>query len=90
MNRSELTAAVAKDTGLTVADAGKALGAVLDNIERALIAGGDVALIGFGTFKVTKRPAKTGRNPRTGASIDIPAANVPKFAPGAKLKAALN
>ena len=62
----------------------------LDTITDTLKSGGDVRLVGFGTFLVSKRKATTGRNPQTGAAINIPAANVPKFRPGKALKESLN
>ena len=64
--------------------------AVFDTITSELKGGGDIRLVGFGTFLVSKRKATTGRNPQTGASINIPAANVPKFRPGKSLKESLN
>ena len=87
MNKGELIAAVAKDAGLTNKDAGNALDAILKNITKALKKGDKVTLVGFGTFEVAKRKARTGRNPQTGDKIKIKAARVPKFKAGAKLKA---
>ena len=87
MNKGELIAAVAKDAGLTNKDAGNALDAILKNTTKALKKGDKVTLVGFGTFEVAKRKARTGRNPQTGEKIKIKAARVPKFKAGAKLKA---
>lgn len=85
MNKGELIDAVAKDTGLSKKDSGKALDAVISNIEKAMAKGNSVTLIGFGTFSVAKRSARTGRNPQTGAEIKIPAKKVPKFKAGKAL-----
>lgn len=87
MNKGELIAAIAKDAGLTNKDAGAALDATVANITKALKKGDTVALVGFGTFSVSKRKARMGRNPQTGKAIKIKAAKVPKFKAGAKLKA---
>ena len=78
-----------KDAGTTKKEAAQALESFLDSIESALAKGDKVSLIGFGTFSVSKRAAREGRNPATGAAIKIPAANVPKFKAGKKLKEAL-
>ncbi|MCP4316541.1 MAG: HU family DNA-binding protein [Hyphomicrobiales bacterium] len=90
VNKDDLVAAVASSTGLSKADAGKAVNAVLDSIEGALQNGADVRLVGFGTFSVTDRRASTGRNPRTGEPIQIPASKQPKFKAGKGLKDAVN
>ena len=90
MNKNELVAAVASGAGLSKADAGKAVDSVFDSIAGALQNGADVRLVGFGTFSVTHRKASTGRNPRTGESIQIPASNQPKFKAGKGLKDAVN
>tara|TARA_Y100000588_G_C13930721_1_gene785658 strand:+ start:118 stop:390 length:273 start_codon:yes stop_codon:yes gene_type:complete len=87
MNKGELVAAIADDAGLSGAAAGKALDSVITNITKALKKGDSVTLTGFGTFSVSQRKARTGRNPQTGESIKIKAAKVPKFKAGAKLKA---
>ena len=87
MNKGELIDAIAKDAGLSKTDAGGALGAVIANITKTLRKGDSVTLVGFGTFSVSKRKARTGRNPQTGDKIKIKAAKVPKFKAGAKLKA---
>ena len=90
MNKNDLIAAVAEVTGLTKADADKAVDAVLDSITGALKKGKEVRLVGFGTFKVAKRAASEGRNPRTGETIKIPASKRPKFTAGKALKDAVN
>ena len=90
MNKTELVDAIAKSAGLTKVDAAKALDATTKAVENALKAGDEVRLVGFGTFSVAKRAATTGRNPRTGAEIKIPASKAPKFKAGKLLKDALN
>jgi DNA-binding protein HU-beta len=90
MNKQELSAAVADSAGLTKTDAGKAVDAVFDHITAALKKGGEVRLVGFGTFSVSKRAASTGRNPRTGEEIKIKASKQPKFKAGKGLKDAVN
>ncbi|MBU0723583.1 MAG: HU family DNA-binding protein [Alphaproteobacteria bacterium] len=90
MNKNELVAAVADGSGLTKADAGKAVDAVFDSISSALKAGDEVRLVGFGTFAVSSRAASEGRNPRTGEKIKIPASKQPKFKAGKGLKDAIN
>ena len=90
MNKNDLISQVANDSGLSKADATKAVDAVLDNIAGSLSNGGEVRLVGFGTFSVTHRKATTGRNPRTGESIQIKASNQPKFKAGKALKDAVN
>ena len=87
MNKGELVAAIAKDADLTNKDAAAALDAAVANITKALKKGDTVTLVGFGTFSVSKRKARMGRNPQTGKAIKIKAAKVPKFKAGAKLKA---
>ena len=82
--------AIAKEAGLTKADAGKALDAITASVTGALKSGDTVSLIGFGTFKVSKRAARTGRNPRTGAELKIAASNAPAFSAGKALKDAVN
>ncbi len=89
MTKEELVAQAAQEAGVSKSVAGKVLNSVLDNIEGAMAKGDKVSLVGFGTFAVSKRAARTGRNPATGAPINIPAANVPKFKPGKKLKDAV-
>ena len=89
-NKSELVDQVAKAAGLSKAAAGRALDATTDAITKSLKKGDLVTLIGFGTFYVGKRAARSGRNPRTGAAIKIKAANSPKFRTGKSLKDAVN
>ena len=90
MNKNDLVANVASSSGLSKADAAKAVDAVFDSITASLKTGTEVRLVGFGTFNVTKRRASEGRNPRTGEKINIPASNQPKFRPGKSLKDAVN
>ena len=89
MTKEELITKAAKDAGITKTAASKALNSVLGSIEKALAKGDKVSLVGFGTFSVSNRAARNGRNPATGAPIRIPAANVPKFKAGKKLKEAV-
>jgi DNA-binding protein HU-beta len=89
MNKQELIEAIAKEAGLTKADAKRALEAFTETVKRSLKKGQAVRLIGFGTFSVRRRKARKGVNPRTGAEIKIPARKVPHFTPGAELKSAL-
>ena len=90
MNKSELVDAIAKSADISKAAAARALDATIDSIKKALKKGDTVGLVGFGTFKVGKRAARNGRNPRTGATIKIKAAKVPKFSAGKGLKDAVN
>ncbi|MGH8616100.1 MAG: HU family DNA-binding protein [Burkholderiales bacterium] len=90
MNKSELIESVAKSADISKAAAEKALDGALDAITASLKSGVAVTLVGFGTFKVSKRAARMGRNPRTKEEIQISAANVPKFSAGKALKDALN
>lgn len=90
MNKAELTQAIAKKTQLSKAKAAEALNAAFDSIQASLKKGQNVALIGFGTFKVRSRKARTGRNPQTGAAIKIKACKVPAFSAGKALKKAVN
>lgn len=90
MNKQDLAASVVDSTGLSKTDANNAVDAIFDSISKALKKGDDVRLAGFGTFKVSKRAARTGRNPQTGATIDIPASKQPKFSAGKGLKDAVN
>ncbi|MRR56630.1 MAG: HU family DNA-binding protein [Deltaproteobacteria bacterium] len=89
MNKSELIEAIAKDAALSKVAAGAALDSVLANITKVVAKGDAVTLVGFGTFKSTKRAARTGRNPQTGAAIKIAATTLPKFTAGAGFKAAV-
>lgn len=86
MNKAELVADVADRAGLTKRDAEKAVNAVVDSIEGALTKGDKVSLVGFGTFEVRTRAARTGRNPRTGQSLEISSSKVPAFKAGKALK----
>lgn len=90
MNRNDLVAMVANNTGLEKPDAAKAVDGVFAAITDALKGGEEVRLVGFGTFSVAERAASQGRNPRTGESIDIAASKQAKFKPGKALKDALN
>lgn len=90
MNKNELISKVAETSGLTKADAARAVDGVLDSISTSLSSKQEVRLAGFGTFTVTHRKATTGRNPRTGAPIKIAASNMPKFRPGKGLRDAVN
>jgi DNA-binding protein HU-beta len=90
VNKSELIEHIAKQADISKAAAGRALEAIVGGIRSSLKKGNEVTLVGFGTFMVGKRAARTGRNPRTGASIKIKAAKVPKFRPGKALKDAVN
>ena len=90
MNKSELIEAIAKSADISKASAEKALDGTLNAVKATLKKGSSVTLVGFGTFKVGKRAARTGRNPRTGEPIKIKAARVPKFSAGKALKDAVN
>ena len=90
MNKSELIDAVANSTDLTKADAARAVDGVIGAITGALKPGGQVTIVGFGTFLVRHREARAGRNPRTGETIQIKASNVPAFKAGKALKDAVN
>ncbi len=89
MNKAELIAAVAEKTGLSKKDSETAVNAVLDAITSALTDGDKVQLVGFGSFEVKKRAARTGRNPRTKEVVEIPASQVPVFKAGKALKDAV-
>lgn len=89
MNKTELVAAVAAKADLSKKDAEAAVKAVIDSVTEALADGDKVALVGFGTFEVKTRAARTGKNPRTGETISIPASKVPSFKAGAALKNAV-
>ena len=89
MNKSELIDAIAQKGGLTKVDAGKALDATLEAISEALKGGDTVTLVGFGSFSVKERAARTGRNPKTGEELKIPASKVPSFKAGKGLKDAV-
>jgi DNA-binding protein HU-beta len=89
MNKSELTESIADEAGLTKADAGRALDALIGSVSKALKKGDTVNLIGFGTFSVKKRAARTGRNPATGETIKIKASKTPSFKAGKAFKDAI-
>jgi len=90
MNKQELIAKMAEKSGLSKAQCGSAMEAAIAAITEALKSGDEVRLIGFGTFSVTNRPARTVRIPGTNDTKDVPATNVPKFKPGKGLKDAVN
>ncbi len=90
MNKTDLVSAVAGQAGITKKDAEKVINAFFATVADALKAGDKVQLIGFGTFEVRSRQARKGRNPQTGAEINIPAAKVPAFKPGKALKDAVD
>ncbi len=89
MTKAELIDKIASGTGLSKADATRALDSTLNSVKLALKKGQKVTLVGFGTFSVVKRKSRKGRNPRTGEVITIPAAKVPKFTSGKALKDAV-
>jgi len=90
VNKNDLVTSVASRTSLSKADAARAIDATLASVTSSLRGGSEVRLVGFGTFSVSNRKASRGRNPRTGAVIQIPACRVPKFRAGKALKAAVN
>ena len=90
MNKDDLISKVANSVGVSKSDAAKSVDAVFSNITSSLKGGNEVRLVGFGTFIVANRAATTGRNPRTGESIQIPAKKVPKFKAGKALKDTIN
>ena len=90
MNKAQLIDAVASKLDISRRSAGDTVDAVLDGITGAIISGDKVSLTGFGTFETTRRAARTARNPRTGESVAVPAATVPKFRPGQALKDEVN
>jgi DNA-binding protein HU-beta len=85
LNKAQLISSVAGKTGLTKVDSEKAVKAFLESVTKSLAEGGNVTLIGFGTFSVYERAARTGKNPRTGSTIKIPAKKVAKFKAGKAL-----
>ena len=89
MNKTELTAAMAETSGLSKKDCEAALAAFTGSVETAMKSGDKVQMVGFGSFEVKKRPARVGRNPRTGEECLIPASRVVKFTPGKALKEAV-
>lgn len=90
MNRQELIERIATSEKLPKAQAARILETTLTAIKETVKAGDKLTLVGFGTFKLQERPARTGRNPSTGAEIKIPATKVPKFVPGTAFKTAVN
>ena len=90
MTKTELVSVVADKAGLTKADADRAIKALLDAVTDCLKSGDKLSLVGFGTFSVSQRAARKGKNPQTGAKIDIPAAKTPRFKPGKALKDSVN
>ena len=90
MNKSELVNTISNETGLSKADAEKAINATIKTVTGALKSGDSVTIVGFGTLMVRSRAARSGRNPRTGETISIAASRVPAFKPGKGLKSALN
>lgn len=90
MNKNDLIQNVADECGLTKADAARAVDCFTEEVKKALKKGDSVSLVGFGTFSVRERAARTGRNPRTNETIQIKASKVPGFKPGKGLKDALN
>ena len=89
MNKADLVDAISADSGLSKADAGKSLESTLNVVTRTLSGGDAVSLVGFGNFSVSRRNARIGRNPQTGAEIQIPARNAVKFSAGKALKDAV-
>ncbi|MDM7456213.1 MAG: HU family DNA-binding protein [Tepidimonas sp.] len=90
MNKAQLIDHMAEQAGLTKQQAARALDAFLATVSQTLASGGEVTLVGFGTFQVDERAARKGRNPKTGETVDIAAAKMPKFRPGKALKDAVN
>ena len=90
MNKNDLVANVAADTGISKSDSAKAVDAVFHSIAASLKSGEEVRLVGFGTFSVARREARTGQNPQTGETLNIPASIQPKFKAGKGLKDAVN
>ncbi len=90
MNKNELVASIAEKTGLKKTEAEKALKAFTDTVAEQLKKGDKIQLVGFGTFEVAERPAREGRNPRTGATMKIAASKAPKFKAGKALKDSVN
>jgi nucleoid DNA-binding protein len=89
MNKQDVVAKIAKDTGITKTAASVALESLIDGITRSLKKGDSVSFVGFGTFKISNRKARTARNPQTGAAIKIPKRRVPRFTAGKALKQAV-
>ncbi len=89
MRKQDLIKAIAKEAKMSEAQAGAALNALIDTVEKALASGDEVTISGFGSFKVSERAAREGRNPRTGETMKIPARKSPTFKAGTQLKAAV-
>jgi DNA-binding protein HU-beta len=89
MNKQEIIAKIAKDTGISKAAAGAAIDSLVDGIKKTLKKGNSITLVGFGTFSVSKRKARMGRNPQTGAAVKIAARKVARFKAGKGLKDAV-
>ncbi len=89
MNKGDLIEKIAKDARINKAEAGRAIDSLIDGVRRSLKKGERVSLVGFGTFTVSQRKAREGRNPQTGEPIHIPAKKVPKFLPGKDLKSSI-
>ena len=90
MTKTELIEHISAKSDISKAAAGRALASVIEAVTKTLKKGGTVSLVGFGSFGVTKRKARTGRNPKTGVAIKIKASKAPRFRPGKALKDALN
>ena len=90
MNKTDLIAEIAKETGLTKKDAGSAVNAFVDIVSEELKKGGKVQLVGFGTFEISERAAREGRNPQTGEAMEIHSSKTPKFKAGKALKDFVN
>ena len=90
MHKVDLQEKIASEAGISKAAAGRAIDSILGNITKALKKGDNVSLVGFGTFKISNRSARTGRNPRTGEAIKIKASKSPRFSAGKGLKDAVN
>ncbi len=89
MNKAQLVEKVAKETKLSRVDVELVLGSILGQVIHAIKLGTEVKLVGFGTFSMTRRKARKGRNPKTGTELDIPASKVPKFKPGKEFRKVL-
>ena len=89
MNKHDVVAKIAKDTGITKTNAAAAIDSIIDGITKSLKKGDPVSFVGFGTFKISNRKARTARNPQTGAAINIPKRRVPRFTAGKGLKQAV-
>lgn len=90
VNKQELVSKIAESADISMKDAKAALDAMIETITGSLTEGGEVSLVGFGTFNISNRAARTGRNPQTGATLEIPASRVPSFKPGKALKDRVN